>query len=461
MDCAPVSESHGSSSCSSSSSSSSSSIDWDEAVHLYIRVVETDGAEKLQAKATLELARLANRARGSSPTLWSAAAYALCHVACSFGCRLAPIIGQSGAIPVVLRLLPDSEYRFRRILLRLLSALVSFDHPNRVILMRSGGLEAILDLVSVCADDTKKYLLEIISALALLREVRRVIANLGGLSYLIEAVSYGKMASRTRAAQALGLLGIARRVRHMLVELGAIRALVGLLKDGDESARLIAGNALGIISSHVDYLRLVAEAGAVPLYVELLQGAEPLGKEIAEDVFCVLAVAEENAALILEHLVRILQSGDENAKAAAADVIWDLSGYTHSVSVVRSSGVIPILVKLLENGNDELKEKASAAIGQLSYEGANREAMAEAGAVDVLIGVLRNDAEELREYAAEALMNFTEDPAYRERASEVLEVPSFVSIRDRLVRIRASDDFMVRSMRLMSVDQLASEPDLT
>jgi len=121
----------------------------------------------------------------------------------------------------------------------------------------------------------------------------------------------------------------------MLVELGAMQALIGLLRDGDDSGRIVVGNALGIVASHVDYLRPLAQAGAIPLYMELLRGNDALGKEIVEDVFCVLAVAEENAVLIVDHLERVLEGNEgQETKAAAIDVIWNLSGYKHLIFVV-------------------------------------------------------------------------------------------------------------------------------
>ncbi|XP_038978274.1 U-box domain-containing protein 11-like [Phoenix dactylifera] len=187
---------------------------------------------------------------------------------------------------------------------------------------------------------------------------------LGGLPFLLEAVSSGKLFSMTLAAQAIGLLGVARRVWP------------------------------------------VVQAGAIPTYVELPREPEPLGKEIAVDVFCVLAVAEENAVLIVEELVRILQGNEEAAKSAAVDVLWDLSGYKHSISIVRESGAIPLLTELLRNGNGDLREKAAGTIAQLSNEGVNREAMVEAGAIPVLIDLLRGHSEEeLREYARQVLIN--------------------------------------------------------
>ncbi|XP_058070669.1 U-box domain-containing protein 4 [Magnolia sinica] len=454
-------------------------LDWVQATHLYERVIASEN-EALQIRATVELGwlsedvpesilaqmvpilvELLGRPLGDhQPSIQEAAAYCLnCFTRRGDG-ALCMHVGQSGAIPSILGLLPQSAGRFQRILAKCLRNIVSCDSLSRVILARNGGLEVILDVIASCSDDTRPYLLEILSALVMVREVRRVLVNLDGLSLLIESAGNGKMVSRTRAAHAIGLLGVTRRLRQKLVDLGVIPVLVGLLQDGDMLAKLTAGNALGIISSHVDYLRPVARAGAIPLFAELLEGPDPLGKEIAEDVFCILAVAEENAVLIAGHLVRVLQGGNDEAKAAAADVLWDLSGYKHSVSVVRESGAIPLLIGLLSCGNNDVREKAAGAVTQLSYNEADREDLVNAGAVPILLRLLHDESEEVKDNAAEALINFSEDPSLSDRISEVFDIPAFQNILDRLARIRASDEHMVRSLDRMNVEQFTEDPEL-
>ncbi|KAF3568284.1 hypothetical protein DY000_02012976 [Brassica cretica] len=121
-----------------------------------------------------------------------------------------------------------------------------------------------------------------------------------------------------------------------------------------------------IIAAQTEYIRPVAEAGFVPLYVELLSRGDPMGKDIVEDVFCILAVAEGNDVLIAEQLVRILRGGDSEAKFAVSDVLWDLAGYRHSGSVIMDSGAIPLLVEFVRDGSLEFREKISGAISQSS-----------------------------------------------------------------------------------------------
>ncbi|OVA10629.1 Armadillo [Macleaya cordata] len=455
--------------------------DWEQALHLYEEVIACE-SETSQIRATIKLGRLLKdvpenvltraipilvellgkplNSSSSNPSIQEAAAYCLNHLARQDDGDLALVIGQSGAVPFLLRLLRNSECSFQTVLIKFLWRIVSFSNPNRVAVVRNGGLEIVLSLFGSCTDNTRRYLLEILSALTLLREVRRVIISFGGLPFLVESAKNGSMVSRARAAQAIGLLGVTRRVRRILVELGVVPVLTELLREGDTSTKLIAGNALGIIASHVDYLRPVAEAGAIPLYAELLQGPEPIGKEIAEDVFCILAVAEVNAVSIAEPLVRILQGDNDEAKAAAADVLWDLSGYKHSVSVVRSSGAVPILVELLRNSNGDVREKVSGAVAQLSYDEVDRGALADAGVIPLLINLLQDESEELKDNAAEALINFSEDPLLRDRMSEALDIPSFQNIQNRLVRIRASDEHMVRFLRQMSIEQFTWDPEL-
>ncbi|KAJ0045117.1 hypothetical protein Pint_03923 [Pistacia integerrima] len=426
---------------------------WEEAFNHFERGV-VSGSQAMKVKAILNLAHVTSSfpedvlartipilakilGENSSWPVHQAAAYCLKQIASQGDGpdgRLATEIGQSGVVCSLLRLLPQADNGFKRVLVKCLGSLVTFGKANRVIVARNGGVEIIIDMLNSPNDGNGKYLLEILSALALLREVRRVIVGLGGLRFLVKAAEFGSMISRERACQAIGI--------------------------GDSTTKLVAGNSLGVISAHVDYIRPVAEAGAIPLYAELLQRPDPIGKEIAEDVFCILAVAEANAVSIVEHLVRILREGDDEAKTAAADVLWDLSGYKHSTSFVRSSGAIPVLVGLLSYENDEVKEKVAGAIAQLSYNELDRVALADAGAVPIMIELLHDESDELRDNAAEALINFSDDPLQRELISEAIGVASFQSMQNRLIRLRASDEHMARSMRRMSIDQLTWDPDL-
>lgn len=449
--------------------------DWETAFNQFENVISS-GTEAMQIKATIKLAHLSKYApeyilaltipilaellgndplNNSSRSIQEATVYCLiCIARRGDDDGLAMEIGQSGAIQSILRLLPHSDNGFQRVMIKCLWIVVTFCNVNRVIVARNGGVEIIIDMLNSYRDGSRRYLLEILSALTLLREVRRVLISLGGLHFLVEAARCGSLVSRERACQAIGLLGVTRRTRRMLVELGVIPVLVELFRDGDNTTKLVAGNSLGVISAHIDYIRPVAQAGAIPLYAELLREPNPIGKEIAEDVFCILAVAEVNAVEIAEHLVGILREGDDEAKAAAADVLWDLSSYKHSVSVVPNSGAIPLLLELLRDGNTEVKEKVSGAIAQLTYDEVDRVALANAGTIPVLIELLRDDSEELRDNAAEALVNFSEDPLQRDRISEAIDVPFFQNMQNRLLQIRASDENMVRSLRRMSIEQL-------
>ncbi|KAK0599016.1 hypothetical protein LWI29_001562 [Acer saccharum] len=141
---------------------------------------------------------------GLSWSVQQAAACCLRRISCRGDGRLAIEISQSGAIHSLLRLLPESDHDFRRILC------IDIDE---------GGL-----------------------------------SSLGGLRFLVEAARFGSMVSRERACQAIGLLGVRRCTRHRLVELGVIPVLVELFRVGDSTTKLVAGNSLGVILSHVDYI---------------------------------------------------------------------------------------------------------------------------------------------------------------------------------------------------------------
>ncbi|KAG5570373.1 hypothetical protein H5410_060139 [Solanum commersonii] len=445
-------------------------INWERAFDLYVNAIACDN-ELLWVQATTKLAKLSKHAPEDllartipvlvellrripstdlSPSIQEAAAHCLKCVACRGEGRLAVLIGESGAIPSLLSLLLHADGSLRRVLLKCLRNSVTFAAHNREIVVRHGGLEIILNLLNISSDDLKRYLLEILSALALLREVRRTILISRGVCFLVEAARRGSMVSRCRAAQAIG--------KATLVDSGTFSVLLELLQVGDTSTKVVAANALGVVSSHVDYIRPLANAGAIPLYADLLQGTDPMGKEIAEDVFCILAVVEENGVAIVEHLVRILRGDSAEAKAAAADVLWDLAGYKHLPSVVRNSGAIPILVQLLEDQNIDVREKVSGAITQLSYNEADRAALANSGAIPRLVDMLQDESEEMRDNAAEALVNFSEDPSLGDRISDVLNSPSFQNMQERLTQIRASDAYLAASLRHMNTEPLTMDP---
>ncbi|KAL2944895.1 U-box domain-containing protein 13 [Bienertia sinuspersici] len=444
--------------------------------HSYEEII-SNGSESLKLRATVKLAGLLNcvpkhfllltvpiligllEGTSSDPgPLQEVAAYCLKCITCNEDPELLTLICGPRTLASLVKILKQSDGRCQRFLIKSLWGVVTSVKDSRLHTFSSGGLEVVVDMLTSYTDSRRRYLLETLSALALVREVRRALVCRGELTLLIEAAKCGSMVSRERAAQALGLLGVTKRARRTLVALGAIPALADLLRDGDFSTKVVAGNALGVISSHVDYIRPVAQAGVIPLYAELLRGPEPLGMEVAEDVFCVLAVAEGNAVEISEHLVRILQEDNAEAKAAAADVLWDLSGYQHSISVIGNSGAIPVLVDLLRDGSSDIREKVSGAIAQLSYHEADRTALADAGAILCLIDLLQDDSEELRDNAAETLINFSEDPSHHERLSEAFAMPAFQSMQDRMVHIRAADQHMVRSLRHMSIEQLTRDP---
>ncbi|KAL3508393.1 hypothetical protein ACH5RR_027794 [Cinchona calisaya] len=126
--------------------------------------------------------------------------------------RLAIIIGQCGAIPSLLGLLQTSESILQKVILKCLRNIVTSGDTNSLTAVTNGGLEIILNmLLNANSGGLKRPLLEILSALSLLREVRRVIFSSGDVCFLIESARCGRMISRTRTAQAIGMMGLVKK----------------------------------------------------------------------------------------------------------------------------------------------------------------------------------------------------------------------------------------------------------
>jgi hypothetical protein len=341
-------------------------------------------------------------------------------------------LGRLGVFTSLLTLVSSStsqnDVRTQILVLQTMRELVLCTKENQVMLFRVEGVQIILELVasSSLLDTAKCLCVEILGILSSLRDVRREIANRSGVSIIIEAIKVGSMDARTRGAHALGLLSLTKRVRRMIVDAGGIPVLVDLLRDGDEGAKLVAGNSLGLVSACVDHLWHVAHAGAIPLYINLLESGNPHGKDITKDVFCILAVSEENALTIVDHLVRILLYGDVESKVAAADILWDLACYRHSVSVVVVSGAIPVLVGLLKHENGELRENVVGTIAQLTKNDEDRQVLAENGVIPMLVDLLQDPSTEVKGNAAEALHNFAEDAEYRSQIIDACVVPGII-----------------------------------
>ncbi|KAJ7541083.1 hypothetical protein O6H91_10G045300 [Diphasiastrum complanatum] len=389
------------------------------------------------------------------PSTQEASAFALGRLARK-GEELSSEIGSLGALPILCGISLQSSGRLQRTAMKALRELVNFSERNHSILFQSAGLESILEHIMSSDPAVRLFAAEVLATMASSREVRRAIVNLSGIPALIEAARIGRFESRTRAAHALGHLAFTKRIRRTIVDADAIPVLVDLLQEGDLPAKLVAGNTLGILAAHVDHLRPVAQAGAIPLFVNLLEGTDSVGKEIAEDAFCILAVSEENAITIADHLVRILQSSSVEAKAGAADIVWDLASYKHSVSVVRASGAIPLLVTLLREENEEARERASGALAQLSYDENDRRAMVEAGVIPVLVELIADESNEVKENVAEALHNLAEDSSYSLEMSEAAAIAALRDLQDSYIggsRVRDTTDHTSATLRYLSLRQ--------
>lgn len=448
---------------------SSNSIDWNEQFNLFAKVLASE-KDALKIRAVVKLAKMSKDApenilelavpmllellRSQSPLVQEASAYCLKCIASGY----ANLIGQPRVVSTLLSLLSNSREGLLRALLKCIRNVVLFGTNSRKILVSHGGLQIVLDMIDNCSGESKLILLEILSTLALIREGRNFVLNSMRVHLLVEAAKCGSMTSRTRAAQAIGLLGLNKRAGRLLEGVGAIPVLILLLEEGDPPMKLVVGNALGVIFSCTcfDHIRLIAlsQPQVISFYVELLESSEIIGKEIAEDVLCLLAVCEENAIPIIEQLVRVLGENDPEAKAAAADVIWDLSSYKYSFPVLQNSGAISILVELLEDENIDVREKVAGAVAQLSQNEGDRAFLANCGVIPRLINVLDDESDELRDNAAEALVNLSLDSSLGDQISCIVENPTFQNMHDRLIVIRASDQHLDMSLRLMTTDQL-------
>ncbi|KAK1583129.1 hypothetical protein Q3G72_034752 [Acer saccharum] len=154
-----------------------------------------------------------------------------------------------------------------------------------------------------------------------------------------------------------------------------IQILAKVLDDNDSSNGLSwLASEIGQSGAIHSLLRLLSESDHDFRRILLLQEPDFIGNQIAEDVFCILAVAEENAVSIAEHL---------------------------------TTSIRYLLLEALVQSRFWL----SGAIAKLSYD----------EAVRVPLNDESEEAEELRDITKEADINFSEDPSLRERISVAID----------------------------------------
>ncbi|KAK1581463.1 hypothetical protein Q3G72_006242 [Acer saccharum] len=235
---------------------------------------------------------------GLSWSVQQAAACCLRRISCRGDGRLAIEISQSGAIHSLLRLLPESDHDFRRILC------IDIDE---------GGL-----------------------------------SSLGGLRFLVEAARFGSMVSRERACQAIGLLGVRRCTRHRLVELGVIPVLVELFRVGDSTTKLVAGNSLGVILSHVDYIGILREG-------------DNESEDVTADVFCDLSDYKHSIPVVISSgaipiLVNLLSDGNVEVRERVSGAIAKLSYDEADRVALADVGAVPLMIDVLHDESEVAEE---------------------------------------------------------------------------------------------------------
>ncbi|KAL3821105.1 hypothetical protein ACJIZ3_007010 [Penstemon smallii] len=241
----------------------SNTTNWDEAVRLYADVIASEN-DSFKIQATMKLAKMSKYAPehilALTVPIRSSSACSLKCIASQGEGKLAILIGQSGAIPILLSLFSDSSEGLQSILLKCLRNIVTFGVSNRTIVDKNGGLEIVLAMLNSCLDDSKLILLEILSALALIREVRKHLWSSKSVHFLVEAASFGSLISRTRAAQAIGLIGMVKKPekvagavaqlsysevhREVLASCGAIPLLINMLENELDELRDNVAEAL-------------------------------------------------------------------------------------------------------------------------------------------------------------------------------------------------------------------------
>lgn len=164
-------------------------------------------------------------------------------------------------------------------------------------------------------------------------------------------------------------------------EVDLIPSLVALLLDGDDKSKTVASQALWVLAFHSQAgqkARIIRARGVVQMLMTLLQNSDNGGKRAAAGLVGTLAHRNRDNQVILARLpgmvhalALLLEHGDEKCKTYAAVAVEHLAwghaeGRLTLATCAGAKSFLGHVARLLQSGSEKGKGAAAAALGNLA-----------------------------------------------------------------------------------------------
>ncbi|XP_022721054.1 U-box domain-containing protein 4-like [Durio zibethinus] len=242
---------------------------------------------------------------------------------------------------------------------------------NRALIGESGAIPVLIPLLRNSDPWTQEHAVTALLNLSLFEANKTLIVNAGAIKSLVYVLKTGTETSKQNAACALLSLALIEEYKTSIGACGAIPPLVSLLMNGSNRGKKDALTTLYKLCSARQNKERAVSAGAVRPLVGMV-GEQGTGMaEKAMVVLCSLAGIEEGREAIVEEggiaaLVEATEDGSVKGKEFAAVTLLQLcaDSIRNRGLLVREGG-IPPLVALSQTGSVKAKHKAEKLLGYL------------------------------------------------------------------------------------------------
>ncbi|CAK9166858.1 unnamed protein product [Ilex paraguariensis] len=239
------------------------------------------------------------------------------------------IIGEAGAIPILVDLLTSEDILTREIAVTSILNL-SIHEINKELIMLAGAIPSIVQVLKAGSVEARENAAATLFSLSVPKENKIIIGESGAIPALVEFLQEGSMRGKKDAAAALFSLCIYPRNKGRAVRAGIIMALLKMLTDSsrcmvDESLAL-----LSILANHPEAKVAIAKASSIPFLIDHMRIGLPRNKENAAAILHSLCKRDtENIACISRlgaviPLTELSKSGTDRARRKATSLLEHL-----------------------------------------------------------------------------------------------------------------------------------------
>lgn len=245
---------------------------------------------------------------------------------------------------------------------------------NRACIGEAGAIPILVSLLPTTDVSTQEHVVTALLNLSIYEENKARIITSGAVPGIVHVLKRGSMEARENSAATLFSLSLVDENKVTIGASGAIPALVLLLGNGSQRGKKDAATALFNLCIYQGNKGKAVRAGLVPILLELLTETE---SGMVDEALAILAIlsshpegkAAISAAAAIPILVGVIRNGSSRNKENAAAVLVHLCNgeqQQQHLAEAQEQGIVTLLEELAESGTDRGKRKANQLLERMN-----------------------------------------------------------------------------------------------